>query len=364
LPPTRHPSTSLLVTSCWTLATLSADLLGSPSLSKPSQTRLFTEWQLGGIDTSFSMASSRRTLCSGKEFSAFDMVIGHAASLLTPEYFDVADCLTKRIQEQEAACMIDEPVNDYHESNDPDPLPFWINPSPMHSHRPPTSMDYKKKSSKLRVKNGTPGIKVFHLERRDEALSAAIQVDVDIDALPHSEPAWIGKRNAQDDHTFEDGMGGHIYSEKEIRELTGVDGMWYINWLGVLTIPITDSLANLMEAKANRLSHSEEELHHRRAKEPYPSVSRGPSYGRGQTEPSELQNNKANTQVTDELLADKSFQHLIRFANVIFRIFAPILITALRRFNPDLSGHLILWDLKLVIRFPPGSTILIPSAII
>jgi hypothetical protein len=32
--------------------------------------------------------------------------------------------------------MIDEPVNDYHESNDPDPLPFWINPSPMHSHRP------------------------------------------------------------------------------------------------------------------------------------------------------------------------------------------------------------------------------------
>jgi hypothetical protein len=39
-------------------------------------------------------------------------------------------------------------------------------------------------------------------------------------------------------------------------------------------------------------------------------------------------------------------------------------ITALGRFNPDLGGHLILWDLKLVIRFPPGSTILIPSAII
>jgi hypothetical protein len=103
-------------------------------------------------------------------------------------------------------------------------------------------MDYKKKSSKLRRKrkreevqaaNGTPGVKAFHLKRRDEALGAAIQVDVDIDALPHSEPAWIGKRNAQDDHTFEDGMGGRIYSEKEIRELTGVDGMRYINWLGV-----------------------------------------------------------------------------------------------------------------------------------
>ncbi|KAJ7023915.1 hypothetical protein C8F04DRAFT_969588 [Mycena alexandri] len=37
-------------------------------------------------------------------------------------------------------------------------------------------------------------------------------------------------------------------------------------------------------------------------------------------------------------------------------------ITALGRFNPDCRGHLILEDLKLVICFPPGSTILIPSA--
>ena len=37
-------------------------------------------------------------------------------------------------------------------------------------------------------------------------------------------------------------------------------------------------------------------------------------------------------------------------------------ITALGKFNPKLGGHLILWDLHLVIEFPPGSTILIPSA--
>ncbi|KAJ7918288.1 hypothetical protein B0H13DRAFT_2657489 [Mycena leptocephala] len=214
-------------------------------------------------------------------------------------------------------------------------------------------MDYKKKSSKLhrknkreevQEKNGTPGVKVFHLKLCDEALGAAIQVDFNIDALPHSEPAWIGKQNAQDDHTFEDGMGGRT-----------------------LCLPRSFLLLTAEE-------------------------------------PGELQNNKANTQVTDELLADESFQHLIRFANVIFRIFAPILflyfqtqmmlleewkpsmvwntavtvfaactfnfgphaltvphldfgnlswgwcvITALGRFNPDLGGHLILWDLKLVI---------------
>ncbi|KAJ7485479.1 hypothetical protein FB451DRAFT_977196, partial [Mycena latifolia] len=39
-------------------------------------------------------------------------------------------------------------------------------------------------------------------------------------------------------------------------------------------------------------------------------------------------------------------------------------VTALGNFNPDLGGHLILWDLKLVIRFPPGTTIFIPSAIL
>nr|GAT50075.1 predicted protein [Mycena chlorophos] len=39
-------------------------------------------------------------------------------------------------------------------------------------------------------------------------------------------------------------------------------------------------------------------------------------------------------------------------------------ITALGEFDPDLGGHLILWELGLVIRFPPGSSILIPSAAI
>ncbi|KJA13563.1 hypothetical protein HYPSUDRAFT_151474, partial [Hypholoma sublateritium FD-334 SS-4] len=39
-------------------------------------------------------------------------------------------------------------------------------------------------------------------------------------------------------------------------------------------------------------------------------------------------------------------------------------ITALGDFDPTKGGHLVLWDLKLVIEFPPGSTILIPSAAI
>ncbi|KAJ3804581.1 hypothetical protein F5876DRAFT_4642, partial [Lentinula aff. lateritia] len=38
--------------------------------------------------------------------------------------------------------------------------------------------------------------------------------------------------------------------------------------------------------------------------------------------------------------------------------------TALGEFDPDKGGHLVLWDLGLVIRFPPGSTILFPSSLI
>jgi hypothetical protein len=39
-------------------------------------------------------------------------------------------------------------------------------------------------------------------------------------------------------------------------------------------------------------------------------------------------------------------------------------ITALGDFDPDEGGHLILWDLKLAIRFPRGSCIIIPSAMV
>lgn len=39
-------------------------------------------------------------------------------------------------------------------------------------------------------------------------------------------------------------------------------------------------------------------------------------------------------------------------------------ITAIGSFNPHEGGHLVLWELRMVIEFPPGATVLIPSAII
>ena len=39
-------------------------------------------------------------------------------------------------------------------------------------------------------------------------------------------------------------------------------------------------------------------------------------------------------------------------------------VTPLGQFDPDAGGHLVLWDFRLVIRFPPGSTIMFPSALL
>ena len=39
-------------------------------------------------------------------------------------------------------------------------------------------------------------------------------------------------------------------------------------------------------------------------------------------------------------------------------------VTVLKPFDLKQGGHLILWDIKLVIEFPPGSTILLPSVVI
>ncbi|KAL0566048.1 hypothetical protein V5O48_015966 [Marasmius crinis-equi] len=39
-------------------------------------------------------------------------------------------------------------------------------------------------------------------------------------------------------------------------------------------------------------------------------------------------------------------------------------ITALGKYNWRLGGHLVLWDRKMVIEFPPGTTIYIPSALV
>ncbi|KAJ6571548.1 hypothetical protein B0H19DRAFT_937693, partial [Mycena capillaripes] len=154
---------------------------------------------------------------------------------------------------------------------------------------------------------------------------------------------------------------------------------------------------------------------------PHRSQTVGNSMGGGQETPNPFFHSILNTVVLTGLLAQKPFQRIVGFTNVMFQCYAPDLhvhyhntldklhrwnkklkrnflptisvfaaatfnfgpatvtlphldfanlawglcaITALGNFNPDKGGHLILWDLKLIIRFPPGATIFIPSALL
>ncbi|KAJ7180004.1 hypothetical protein C8R43DRAFT_941738 [Mycena crocata] len=113
-------------------------------------------------------------------------------------------------------------------------------------------------------------------------------------------------------------------------------------------------------------------------------INVGLSYGKGQKAPSFLRNGKYAA-AADRLLANKHVQRLATFASGSgprgYMSTTRITSTASTNTRPfsaassqNLSfhppapstqkkgGHLVLWDLKLVIEFPPGALILLPSA--
>ncbi|KAJ7027568.1 hypothetical protein C8F04DRAFT_1189375 [Mycena alexandri] len=159
---------------------------------------------------------------------------------------------------------------------------------------------------------------------------------------------------------------------------------------------VHDPAVEAMEEARAKCKVSEARTYHRRGN--WPPLSAGDSYGGGQTHPGALVNGVINTAV---LLAGfatgvfanwapnlftyyathmrhfyKKYRHLKRpflnrpqtcslghrdFANLAFGWCA---ITALGNFDYTKGGHLILWDCKIILEFPPGCTILLPSAAI
>ncbi|KAJ7603549.1 hypothetical protein DFH06DRAFT_1022157 [Mycena polygramma] len=150
----------------------------------------------------------------------------------------------------------------------------------------------------------------------------------------------------------------------------------------------------------------------------FAAINVGLSYGKGQSVPSWL-HNKQYDGLADSLLADPHLNRMATYASAAFALWAPRLhahyhdhdaalrshlphlrrpfaksvfscaafnfgpnvwtfkhrdvlnlafgwcaVQALGHFNPKRGGHLVLWDLKLIIEFPPGALILLPSATI
>lgn len=159
------------------------------------------------------------------------------------------------------------------------------------------------------------------------------------------------------------------------------------------------------------------QCNHRRGR--FPAVAAGFAYGLGQLRPTTIVHEPHTDRALAELLADASIRRIAGFQSSLLLAYAPRLweyyrntmdgileqrpelqrnfedsvfasitfnfgprtvtvphidylnlagglcaITSLGDFDPDLGGHLILWDLRMVVRFPPGATILIPSALV
>ncbi|KAJ6543236.1 hypothetical protein DFH09DRAFT_1322234 [Mycena vulgaris] len=378
--------------------------------------------------------AGRRTLRSGKEFSAFDLAVCRAIS--PPVHFDAGECLMQR--------LLEEPRDD-DDDGCTEPPPFWLAPA---SPAPPSL-----EREKARAASENPLWKGVHRKRVSGAKFAALELDVDATELKHSQHAWQGSaaagkepfefREPQSPHDLETGLGGVLYTQEEVDLLTGTQGFMYISWLGRLTIPlldaqrrviavlggtprdhagwkkVTEGAAALLEERQPRIKLTQEALHHRRAQDEFPAIARGVAHGGGRLEPGEVYQNAANTQLTDELLEHDYIQRIMLFASSLMLLWAPLLsafyqanktllslwkssmrwncagspfaawtfnfgpraitaphvdfanlawgwcsVTALGNFDPDFGGHLILWDLRLVVRFPPGSTLLIPSALV
>ncbi|KAF9062410.1 hypothetical protein BDP27DRAFT_1368872 [Rhodocollybia butyracea] len=123
------------------------------------------------------------------------------------------------------------------------------------------------------------------------------------------------------------------------------------NWDAVMT----KLTAQIKDAHGSMMFSKKQEAH-KRGK--FSLVAVGTLFGGGSKRPGTMAfYGVANRAILVSLIASSGFRHLVGFANSIFQCFVA------NTFGLC-GGHMILWDLGLVIRFPPGSTILIPSALL
>ncbi|KAM6493338.1 hypothetical protein JOM56_011472 [Amanita muscaria] len=211
-----------------------------------------------------------------------------------------------------------------------------------------------------------------------------------------------------------DGRRPHLILDREGLVVGALAGRpWDMDWDGV-----HDAAYEALHSAASRLSYRQKEVTNRRGS--FPTLAYGISFGGGQTEPGYLQQGSNHKEEELELLLkNKAIQRLCGFASCAFNAYSErnylymkdtvktiksklnigkdyesklgvfpccsfnlgpqtaslphrdmgnlahswCSIAAVGQFNPELGGHLVLWDFGIAIEFPPGSTILIPSAL-
>ncbi|KAL7284430.1 hypothetical protein ACG7TL_001720 [Trametes sanguinea] len=248
-----------------------------------------------------------------------------------------------------------------------------------------------------------------------------------MDALPVAKTAFVGKRLAQTASDRADVSKGDLlaagyqYVPWDGRPILDREEHVFAvlagrprdqSWDG-----INGELQRLFDITRDAYQFTAQQVTHRRGA--FPAVTCGISYGGGQQRVSNLTQKEHNHAVLDALIKQAAVRRVANFGSAAFQLFAPRLydyyedsmnalylqdpslrpnftnnvfaaatfnlgprtisythldhlnlpwgwcaITAVGNFDPIAGGHIVLHDLRMVIEFPPGSTILIPSAIL
>ncbi|KAI9061264.1 hypothetical protein FKP32DRAFT_1533454, partial [Trametes sanguinea] len=180
---------------------------------------------------------------------------------------------------------------------------------------------------------------------------------------------------------------------------------------------VNKDLQDVFETTREAYGLTAKQISHRRGE--FPAVTCGISYGGGQQRVANLAHNAHNKAVLDSVLQQPAVRRVANFGSASMQLFAPRLyeyyeatmesllasdrnlrrnfpqnvfgaatfnlgpstisrphtdhlnlpwgwcaITAVGTFDPTRGGHIILHQLRMIIEFPAGSTILIPSAIL
>ncbi|KAJ7789708.1 hypothetical protein B0H14DRAFT_3502706 [Mycena olivaceomarginata] len=322
----------------------------------------------------------------------FDLALGRAFQPAAD--FDVAQCIQQRLAEEDAAeeaGLSEEDEADDLELNLSLNLNLNLNlnlapdnvepePSQLPPAQPPAlpaaptnaSLSAKqrnkvksrarrdRKRDEARLASSNPAVKTINQKRVQEGKANHLSASVDIADLPHSQPAWVGLRQAQD-RPFEftdtppdptpnssDGLGGIYYTQEEVDALSGTKGFMYLRWLGLAASSLCLAVPHAMWWSGNTsptvqraccVNASPAYSYHPSTyitaapRSPLPpsheghlmavakqsvtplSLSRTGEVNVPLQEPGELQNNVANTQLTDELLASEYFLRIAHFAS-------------------------------------------------
>ncbi|TRM55185.1 hypothetical protein BD626DRAFT_420029, partial [Schizophyllum amplum] len=263
-----------------------------------------------------------------------------------------------------------------------------------------------------------------HLQQAKEE---EVDVDL-LEDMPVTSTAFTAKRGDGETKTYTRnqliGKYGMKYCDWDGVTPTGIvspDGRTFAVLAGKPQDPdwdhVAEDLAENIAVAAEHITFPAAATDHRRGK--FGAQAQGVSHGGGQTEPANLKHTKGLDAVLTYLVALPAMIRVAHFASATFACWAPRLfayyaqcmlqlftfeptlqrnfprsiwacltinfgprtvtyrhrdfgnlpfgwcaITALGKFNPDRGGELVLWECGLIVRFPPGSTVLIPSAII